>query len=96
MCLGCVCMLRVHQRVRGEDKKNKQRARVYLFSVSQMLGFNVAQRLPVGVSAPAASFHLCQGLSFHGVTHLVIPAKSKKKKNYSLLVHHRTTVPFKF
>lgn len=79
----CVWMLCMHQRVRrerGRKKTPKQRACVYLFSVSQMLGFNVAQRLPVGVSAPAASFHLCQGLSFHGVTHLVKPARSTKQK----------------
>lgn len=49
--------------------------RVYLLSVAQMLRFNVAERLPVGVPASsAAGSHLRQRLALHGMALLVIPA----------------------
>lgn len=65
---------------RENRRKRAQCAGAYLLSVSQVLVFDVAQRLPVGVAAPAAGFHLRQRLSLHRVTHLVIPAREKRKK----------------
>lgn len=47
----------------------------YLLSVSQVLVFNVAQRLPVAVASAAAGLYLRQRLALHRVTHLVIPAR---------------------
>lgn len=70
---------------RESRRKRAQCAGAYLLSVSQVLVFDVAQRLPVGVAAPAAGFHLRQRLSLHRVTHLVIPARKEEEKN-SLLV----------
>ena len=46
---------------------------VYLVSVSQVLRLHVSQSLPVGESSASAGFHLCQRLSIHGMTLLVIP-----------------------
>lgn len=68
---------------RENRRKRAQCAGAYLLSVSQVLVFDVAQRLPVGVAAPAAGFHLCQRLSLHRVTHLVIPAREKRKKKFT-------------
>lgn len=73
--------------LRQSRQKAAQRACAHLVSVSQVLVFNVAQRLPVGVAAAAAGFHLRQGLSLHHVTHLVIPVREKKEtKDLSRLV----------
>lgn len=80
------CCIKERGRVEGkQEEKGVQCAGAYLLSVSQVLVFDVAQRLPVGVAAPAATFHLRQRLSFHRVTHLVIPARKeiKKKKNFT-------------
>lgn len=63
--------------------KRAQCAGAYLLSVSQVLVFDVAQRLPVGVAAPAAGFHLRQRLSLHRVTHLVIPARTEEEKKFT-------------
>lgn len=78
----------LHQRVRQSagkaGKKTAQRACAHLLSVSQVLVFNVAQRLPVGVAAAAATFHLRQGLSLHRVAHLVVPVRKNKGEKKEL------------
>lgn len=59
---------------------------VYLVSMSQVLILNIRDTLPVGVSSPAATFHLCQRLSVHGMTLIVIPMLNKDKKKKKSIV----------
>lgn len=66
---------------RESRKKPARCACAHLFSVPQVLVLHVTQRLPVGVAATAAGFHLCQRLSLHRVTHLVVPVSKKKEKD---------------
>lgn len=79
------CCIKERGRVQGKLGRSAPGVHTHLLSVSQVLIFNVAQRLPVGVAAPAAaSLHLRQWLSLHRVTHLVVPVEEKRteKKHF--------------
>lgn len=98
----CVWMLRVHQRVRregwGGQKKKNNNGHVCTFSpcpkCSVLTSLSVFQLVFPPPPPVFTSVRDCPSMVWPTLSYLQeVKKKKNKKKNFSLLVHHRTTIP---